>query len=155
MSASAEITAPSPLVSPKIETYRNTAWCAFWSAIVIAGPVVAALPSVTTHIMGVLVGVYGLQGLLAEWLGIRISSTRLSAPQHSRSFPRLDLWRARGSLGSIESVTALRSGNGRLVLLRWLEGYDTLLMFPDSARKLKFFDAIRRGRPDIGIWKEG
>jgi len=136
--------------------FRNLRWCLLWAALALSGAAGALYASNRLQIPAVLFLVYALQALIADWIGVRVSLDRISAPRRPiQLWPYAVFWRTQGSPSDIEGLTSLSAEGGGVVQLRWMHGAAIRLMFPNRDRKLEFFEAVRRYRPTVRIFREG
>ncbi len=155
MSMETQAGAEFTLNKPTVVVFRNFRRCLYWVAFVVGGGL-ASLLVAKLRIAGVGLCMFSLQALVADWCGVRISDTELSAPRRYRQFgPLFVFWRSHGDLADIEALTSISTeGNGGVVHLRWMHGATIKLFFPNRKKKLEFFQTIRQFRPDIGIYRD-
>jgi hypothetical protein len=141
--------------APAVVVMRNLKSCLYWLALFSAASV-AFLFFPKLRALAACLGLFSLQAVVADWLGIRISEKGFSAPRRFRLFgPQLVFWRSYGDLFDIESLTSVSGeGGGGIVHLRWMHGTRIRLIFASRARKLEFFQTLRQFRPDIGIYRD-
>jgi hypothetical protein len=118
--------------------------CSFWLIFAI-GPILWLFflheptdqyPALDYRVFSGLVALFGAQAFLAEAIGIRVNSQKVSFPR--RLFPHLGfptLWRRRIALKNIARVDSLDEQTVRF-LLNSTELVD--LLFPDSSSKRHF-----------------
>lgn len=156
MSAGPEASVGLSQRGPGAVVMRNFRLCFYWLALLSAcGVAFLLFPKLRAFAAGL--GLFALQALVADGLGVRISENRFSAPRRFRLFgSRLVFWRSYGDLADIESLTSVsEEGNGGIVHLRWMHGTTIRLIFPNRAKKRDFFQRLRQFRPEIGIYRDG
>ncbi len=137
--------------------YHHPRWIVGWAILVATGCVLwMALDASNPRWAALLLVSYALQGLIAEGLGVRVSTDHISAPRRFLVLPPVVVfWRAKGSLNNIQDITSISKGLDRgLVRLKWLSGGGLRLIFSSRDKKLQFFQAVRERRPRISIYKD-
>jgi hypothetical protein len=136
-------------------SFRNLRWCLLWAALVVASAVGSYYANNRFQLPAVIFFVYVVQALIAEWMGVRVSLDRVSAPRRPFSlWPYAVFWRTQGAPSDIEGLTSVSAEGGGVVLLSWIHGAKIRLMFANRDRKLEFFEAVRRYRPNVRIFRE-
>jgi hypothetical protein len=152
------IVAPAPQVSqslPRVTAFRNVRWCAAWAFAVVIATVCVLYPNRYLQFPALLFFLYALQALIAECLGVRISVDWVSAPRRLPGmWPIALFWRAYGSPSEIEGITSLAAAGPGVVELNWMRGGRIVLLMADRESKLAFFEALRRYRPQVRIFRE-
>ncbi len=121
-------------------------------------------PNIYIQLPALLVSIYALQALIAEYLGVRVSVDWVSAPrrlpglwaprQASGIWPIAVFWRTYGTPAEIEGVTSLSAEGPGVVEIQWMRGSRVWLLLSDRDSKLEFFEALRRYRPQVRIFRE-
>jgi len=142
--------------SMKQMVFRNIKWSAFWACMVVASIVAATYASNKLQLPAVVLFAYSVQAFLAEWIGVTVSLDRVSAPWRPAStWPVAVFWRTQGSPTDIEGLTSFSATQPNVVRLSWMRGGKIRLIFPTRDRKLEFFEAVRRFRPSVRVFREG
>ncbi len=63
-------------------------------------------------------------------------------------------WRCYGTPSEIEGVTSLSAEGPGVVEIQWMTGGRVWLLLSDRDSKLAFFEALRRYRPQVRIFRE-
>jgi hypothetical protein len=161
------IAAPDPRVRqglPRTTSYRNVRWCAIWAvAVVIAGGLVIH-QNRYLQFPALLLFLYALQALIAEYIGVKVSVDWVSAPrrlpglwaprQAPGIWPIAVLWRTCGSPSEIEGLTSLTAVGPGVVELQWMRGGRIWVLLSGRESKLSFFETLRRYRPQVRIFRE-
>jgi hypothetical protein len=161
------IAAPDPQVRqglPRISCYRNLRWCAIWAVAVAIAFALVVHPNRYLQFPALLIFIYALQALIAEYMGVKISVDWVSAPrrlpglwaprQAPGIWPIAVFWRTYGSPSEIEGVTSLTGIGPGVVELQWMRGGRIWLLLSDRESKLAFFETLRRYRPLVRIFRE-
>ena len=141
----------------KTVVFRNLTWCGFWAILTLtSGALTTLLEDGRIHSVSVVVFLYALQAMIAEWIGVRVSEGCISAPRRfSHALPQLILWRARALLCDVNRVASIsRRGNGGEVNIRWLGDIEVPIMLAGRDAKLAFFETLRQSRPDLAIYRK-
>ena len=136
---------------------RHPRWVVAWVILAATSAVLCeGLDAFNLKCVGLLSVLYALQGLIAEGLGVRVSTDHISAPRRFLVLPPVVVfWRAKGSLNNIQDITSISKGLERgLVRLKWLSGGGLRLIFSSRDKKLQFFQAVRERRPRVSIYKD-
>ena len=161
------LAAPDPQVrqrSPRVTSFRNFRWCAVWAVIVAVSCALLAQRNRYLELPSLLLLLYALQALIAEMIGVRVSMHWVSAPRRPPGlwaprqapgiWPIAVFWRTSGSPSGIEALTSLSAEGPGVVELQWMRGGRNWLFLPNRKSKLAFFEAVRRYRPQIRIFRE-
>ncbi|HTO80565.1 MAG TPA: hypothetical protein VMJ31_12390 [Methylocystis sp.] len=161
------IAAPDPQARrslPRITSFRNLRWCAVWTVAVVVACGFVIHPNRYLQFPALLFFLYALQALIAEYMGVRISVDWVSAPRRLPGvwaprrapgiWPIAVLWRTRGSPTEIEGLTSLTARGPGVVELEWMRGGRIWLLLSGRESKLAFFEALRRYRPQVRIFRE-
>jgi len=136
-------------------TFRNMQWCFVWLCTVVASAYLAARLGGMLQLAAVFMFGYALQAFVAEWLGVTVSLDCVSAPRRPAGlWPIAVFWRAQGSPTDIAGLTAVSAEGAGVVQLSWMRGGTIRLIFPTRDRKLEFFEAVRRFRPNVRVFRE-
>jgi len=134
--------------------------CALWLLLAIGAAAGGLLISETAlDILGpvfYLAAAYAVLAFACECLGASIKQSVIRIPWRPlKKLPIAILGRARISIHEVSRIT---SGHALLGIeraqMRFLTRGRTNVYFSSRASKLAFFDAARRNRPDIGIYKD-
>ena len=133
----------------------HSPWRTMWLGLCCGALVIAlAFDAAGFKIVGGLLGVYAAQGLMVEWLGIRVTPDAVLIPKRFANAPCFTLWRKRVALDRILDITATSKSLGLdRVVLRASPGDRTLMLFPSRETKLAFFAAIRTFAPKTSIYR--
>ena len=105
-------------------------------------------------ILGGLLLAYAAQGLIAEWLGVRVTPDAVTSPKRFANAPCFTLWRKRVSLDRILDITSRSKSLGfERVVLRTSPSDRILMLFPNRETKLAFFSAVRTFAPKTSIYR--
>ncbi len=116
--------------------------------------VALAFDAASFKIIGGLLGLYAAQGLIVEWLGIRVTPDAVVIPKRFANAPCFTLWRKRVMLDRILDITSTSKSLGlERVVLRASPGDRSLMLFPSRESKLAFFAAIRIFAPKTSIYR--
>jgi hypothetical protein len=162
------VVTPNPRVrdssARRITTFRNLRWCGFWVALAAACSAFVLNPNIYLQLPALLLLIYALQALVAEFLGVRVSVDWVSAPrrlpglwappQAPGIWPIAVFWRTYGTPSEIEGVTSLSAEGPGVVEIQWMRGGRVWLLLSDRDSKLAFFEALRRYRPQVRIFRE-
>lgn len=138
-------------------TIFHAAWCVAWLLLEGLGLLLAASSrgdiAVTTA--GVVLMLYGFQGLVAEILGVTVKRASIVAPLRPVACaPFLVFWRAKIPFAELREIVSLPSAMGsERAEARWNVGARTTLIFPDRDHKVTFFQALKKRRPRVDIYK--
>lgn len=136
-------------------TFRNMQWCFVWACAVGASAFLAIRLGGMLQLAAVFLFGYAVQAFVAEWLGVTVSLDCVSAPRRPASlWPIAVFWRAQGSPTDIAGLTAVSAEGAGVVQLSWMRGGKIRLIFPTRDRKLEFFEAVRRFRPNVRVFRE-
>jgi hypothetical protein len=133
----------------------HSPWRLMWLALCCVALVIALAPEVAgLKIVGGLLGVYAAQGLIVEWLGIRVTPDAVVIPRRFANAPCFTLWRKRVTLDRILDITSTSKSLGLdRVVLRASPGDRILMLFPSRETKLAFFAAIKAFAPKTSIYR--
>ena len=167
------IAAPNPQVRPnpqirqrlpRVVSFRNLRWCVLWALLVVIGCGGLLHPIRYLQLPALLLFIYALQALIAEFIGVRVSVDWVSAPrrlpglwappQAPGIWPIAVFWRTSGSPSEIEGLTSLSAEGTGVVELQWMRGGRIWILLADRDNKLAFFEAVRRYRPQVRIFRE-
>jgi hypothetical protein len=162
------IATPNPQVressARRIAAFRNLRWCGFWAVLVAISGAFVSNPNIFLQLPALLFCLYALQALIAEYLGVRVSVDWVSAPrrlpglwaprQAPGIWPIAVFWRSYGTPSEIEEVTSLSAEGPGVVEIQWMSGGRVWLLLSDRDSKLAFFEALRRYRPQVRIFRE-
>jgi hypothetical protein len=138
-----------------VTSFRNVRWCALWAVVVAIATGCVLYANNYLQFPALLFFIYALQALIAEYLGVRISVDSVSAPRRLPGiWPVVLLWRTYGSPCEIEGLTSLTVIGPGVVELEWMRGDRIRLLLPDRESKLVLFEALRRYRPQVRIFRE-
>jgi hypothetical protein len=157
MSLDARMSVALDFTPAKAVVFRNLTWCGFWAiAMLASGALIVLLEDGRLHSVSVVLFLYSLQALSAEFIGVRVADGRGSAPRRfSHALPQLVLWRAEALLCDVNRVASMsRRGNGGEVNIRWLGDIEVPVMLATRDMKLAFFETLRQSRPDIAIYRK-
>ncbi len=157
MAMEESMTATIDAAQPKLAVFRNSRWCYFWAGLAFAGVLGAVLlGDRPLHYLPAILALYALQALFAEYLGVTVSAAGVAAPRRLSFLPpQLVMWRIHSSLTDIDNVTSLAKGNDGVVILRLTHAPQIRLLFNNRESKLWFFEALRRVRSDVAIYRRG
>jgi hypothetical protein len=97
-----------------------------------------------------LVAVYGLQGFIAELLGLRMNGASITFPRRLASgFPLLVLWRGRIRCAEIDQI---RSKWQTQIRVDKTTGERMKVIFANRAMRSSFFQFIRKKNPSVEIY---
>jgi len=167
------IAAPNPQVRPnprvreslpRAISFRNLRWCGLWAVAVAVTCGFVVHPNRYLQFPALLLFIYSLQALIAEFIGVRVSVDWVSAPrrlpgmwtprQAPGIWPIAVFWRTSGSPSEIEGLTSLSAEGPGVVELQWMRGGRIWMLLADRDNKLAFFEAVRRYRPQVRIFRE-
>lgn len=161
------LAAPNPQVrrrTPRVIAFRNVRWCAVWAVLVAISIALVIHPNRYLQFPSLLLLLYALQALIAEIIGVRVSMHWVSAPRRPPGlwaprqapgiWPVAVFWRTSGSPSGIEGLTSLSAEGPGVVELQWMHGGRNWLLLSNRGSKLAFFEALRRYRPQIRIFRE-
>ena len=161
------LAAPNPQVrqrSPRVMSFRNFRWCAVWAVLVAISFALIFQRNRYLELPSLLLLLYSLQALIAEIIGVRVSMHWVSAPrrptglwaprQASGIWPIAVFWRTTGSPSGVEALTSLSAEGPGVVEIQWMRGSRKWLLLPTRESKLAFFEALRRYRPQLRIFRE-
>ncbi len=133
----------------------HSPWRMMWLGLYCAALAIALAPEAAGFkIFGALLGVYAAQGLIVEWLGVRVTPDAVVLPRRFANAPCFTLWRKRVTLDRILDITATSKSLGLdRVVLRASRGNGILMSFPNRKTKLAFFAAIRTFAPKTSIYR--
>ena len=133
----------------------HSPWRKMWLGLCCVALVTALAPEVAGfQIIGGLLGVYAAQGLIVEWLGIRVTRDAVVIPRRFANAPCFTLWRKRVALDRILDITSTSKSLGlERVVLRASPRDRILMLFPSRETKLAFFAAIRAFAPKTSIYR--
>jgi hypothetical protein len=107
------------------------------------------------QLFGAALSLYAAQGLISEFLGVRVSANSVVTPRRFAAAPLFTLWRKRAPLGSILNLTAMSQSQGReRVICNISADANALMLFPNRKMKLAFFQAVTKYRPGIRIYRQ-
>ena len=133
----------------------HSPWLLMWLGLCCVALAIA-LPQepAGSKIVGGLLLVYAVQGLIAEWLGVRVTPEAVISPKRFASAPCFTLWRKRVSLDRILNITSKSKSLGLdRVVLRTSPSCGILMLFPNRETKLAFFSAVRTFAPKTSIYR--
>jgi len=149
---------------PRVISFRNARWCGLWATAVVIACGFALHPNRYLQFPALLCFIYALQALIAEFIGVRVSVDWVSAPrrlpglwaprQAPGIWPVAVFWRSWGSPSEIEGLTSLSAEGPGVVEVQWMSGGRIWLLLSDRDSKLAFFEALRRFRPQVRIFRE-
>jgi hypothetical protein len=133
----------------------HSPWRLMWLGLCCIALLIALAPEAANFkIIGGLLGVYAAQGLIVEWLGIRVTPDAVVIPRRFANAPCFTLWRKRVTLDRILDITATSKSLGLdRVVLRASPGDRVLMLFPSRETKLAFFAAIKAFAPRTSIYR--
>ena len=133
----------------------HSPWRMMWLGLCCIALVIALGPETDGFkILGGLLGVYAAQGLIIEWLGVRVTPDAVIIPWRFANAPCFTLWRKRVTLDRILDITSTSKSHGLdRVVLRASPGDKILMLFPSRETKLAFFAAIRTFAPKTSIYR--
>jgi hypothetical protein len=136
-------------------TARSIPRCIIWLSftfLVFAIAIAITQVRSASAMMFWLVGLYGVQGLLAEVLGLKTDRTSLTIPRRLLPIlPLLVFWRERIRWMDIADITSM-SGEQR-IQLRKRSGGRVQLTFRNRDQKLRFFEITKQMQPSISIYR--
>ena len=101
-----------------------------------------------------LVALYGVQGLIAEVLGLRTNQTSVTVPRRLPPIlPLLVFWREQIRWTDIVDITSMPKT--QRINLRKHSGGHVQLTFPYRDQKLRFFEIAKQIQPSISIYRAG
>ena len=131
---------------------RSLSLCVIWMVFTLLAVVVAIIqpPSPAAIIFG-LVALYGLQGFIAEALGVKVDQTSVTFPRKPlANFPLLVFWRERIRCADIEQIT---SRSTKQIRLHKPSGERIKLAFANRAAKLQFLDCVKQTNPSVTVYR--
>ena len=133
----------------------HSPWRLMWLGLCcVALAIVVAFDAAGFKIVGGLLLAYAAQGLIAEWLGVRVTPDAVISPRRFANAPCFTLWRKRASLDRILDITSMSKSLGLdRVVLRTSPSDRILMLFPDRETKLAFFSAVRAFAPKTSIYR--
>ena len=129
---------------------RSLSMCATWLiftaiSLFVAFRVTEPLDTIIVWALAL----YGLQGFIAEVLGLRMSGTSITFPRRLASgLPLFVLWRARIRCADIALITSRPQAQVRV---NKRSGERIKVIFANRAIKLLFFQFIKRANPSVEI----
>jgi len=135
---------------------RIGAWCALWTVLAaVLGGISLALLGFAWAAPLVPLALYAAQAAASELLGVRIDAGFLSFPRRPLpAAPFLALWRGRLPVADIKEIKSRPKVFGvERIVARPYFGAELTLHFPGRAEKLAFFEAVRKQKPDISIYR--
>ncbi len=133
----------------------HSPWRLMWLGLCCVALLIAlGSEAANFKIVGGLLGVYAAQGLIVEWLGIRVTPDAVVIPRRFANASCFTLWRKRVSLDRILDITATSKSLGLdHVVLRASPGARILMLFPNRETKLAFFAAVKAFAPRTSIYR--
>jgi hypothetical protein len=131
-------------------TIRNDFLCVLWLLLALLALATISLGAIAA---GATLALFGLHGLVAEALGLKIDSKGIVAPRRlSASLPFLVLWRQRIPLASISNVTSMPgswAGERAIVVANSVKR--TNVLFQNREKRLYFLQLLTQLRPSLNI----
>ena len=133
----------------------HSPWRLMWLGLCcVALAIALASDAAGFKILGGLLLAYAAQGLIAEWLGVRVTPDAVTSPKRFANAPCFTLWRKRVSLDRILDITSRSKSLGlERVVLRTSPSDRILMLFPNRETKLAFFSAVRAFAPKTSIYR--
>ena len=156
MLISSDVLGPGDAGAAKQLIISHSPWRLMWLGLCCVALAVALAPAADgVKIVGGLLFVYAVQGLIVEWLGIRVTPEAVAGPRRFASAPCCTLWRKRAALNGILDITGKPKSRGmeRVVPRRVSPGDTMLMLFPNRETKLALFAAIRAFAPKTSIYR--
>ena len=133
----------------------HSPWQLMWLGLCCGALAVAlGFDAAGFKILGGLLFAYAAQGLIAEWLGVRVTPEAVTGPRRFANAPCFTLWRKRVSLDRVLDITSRSKSLGfDRVVLRTSPSDRILMLFPNRETKLAFFSAVRAFAPRTSIYR--
>jgi hypothetical protein len=134
-------------------TIRSTPRCVIWlifTSVILAIAIAITQARSASAPMFWLFALYGVQGLIAETLGVKTDQTSLTIPRRL-SLILLVFWRERISWMDIVDITSIPET--QRIKLRKVSGGDMQLTFPNRDKKLRFLEIANQMGPSISIYR--
>ncbi len=132
----------------------HSPWQLMWLGLCCVALAIGLASEAGFKILGGLLLAYATQGLIAEWLGVRVTPEAVTGPKRFANAPCFTLWRKRVTLDRILDITSRSKSLGfERVVLRTSPSDRILMLFANRETKLAFFSAVRAFAPKTSIYR--